>query len=194
MKNGNIKLSDLEQYPSIETHRLVIRQHIESDWKDLLEYLSLPEIYEYEPGEPINENNAKSLINERCQGNTFLAVVLKKTGKMIGHLYFSQTSPIRNLTWELGYIFNPRYQGKGFCTEASAAIMDFGFHKLSAHKIVAYTNPKNIASWKVLENIGMEQEGLFRQKTYFRKDKDGKPMWHDCKAYGLLSKICKKGI
>ena len=65
------------------------------------------------------------------------AVVLKGENKVIGHLYFHRTEPKEFLTRELGFIFNPNYQNRGFCTEAS----------------------KNIASWKVLEKIGMKNDG-----------------------------------
>ena len=38
----------------LETERLLIRKFDANDWQDLYEYLSLPEIYRFEPGEPIN--------------------------------------------------------------------------------------------------------------------------------------------
>ena len=106
---------------------------------------------------------------------------------MIGHLYFHQTDPEKYLTWELGFIFNPGYQNKGFCTEASKAIVQYGFKKLNAHRIVAYCNPHNIPSWKVLEKTGMKKEGHFRKRAFFREDKNGKPIWHDSFAYGILN-------
>lgn len=172
----------------IDTRNLIIRNHIESDWEDLYEYLSLEEIYKFEPGEPISIEYSKSLVKERSKVNSFLAVVLKGSNKMIGHLYFNQIDPEHFKTWELGYIFNPKYQGKGYCTEASMAISDYAFKELNIHKITAYSNIKNIASWKVLEKIGMEREGLIRQKGYFRKDYNGSPIWNDVYLYGLLKK------
>lgn len=85
------------------------------------------------------------------------------------------------------FIFNPKYQNKGYCTEASAALIEYAFNSLSAHKVVAYSNPKNIASWKVLEKLGMEREGHFKERGFFRCDPKGKPIWHDCFAYGVLT-------
>ena len=63
---------------------------------------------------------------------------------MIGHLYFKQIEPNEYFTWELGFIFNPKYCNLGYATEASRAIVKYGFEKYHAHKIVAYCNPKNI--------------------------------------------------
>lgn len=171
----------------IETKNLIIRNHIESDWKDLYDYLSLPEIYRFEPGEPITPEESKTIISERCNGHDFLAVVHKESKQMIGHLYFHQSDPKHFMTWELGYIFNPKFQNQGYCTESSSAILDYAFKMLRSHKVVAFCNPDNIPSWKVLEKIGMEREGFFKQKAFFRKDKDGNPLWHNCYAYGILN-------
>lgn len=171
----------------LETNRLILRRFRESDWPDLHEYLSMPEIYEFEPGEPISIEQAKILAIERSNADNFHAVVLKASSKMIGHIYFEPIDPKEYLTWELGYIFNPGYHRHGYCSEAAAEIIKYGFGTCHAHKIVAFCNPLNTASWKVMENIGMEREGYFRKKAYFRKDVNDKPLWHDCLAYGLLA-------
>lgn len=171
----------------IETKNLIIRNHIESDWKYLYDYLSVPEIYDYEPGDPISIEESKLLIIERCKANDFYAVIKKSDNHMIGHLYFHHADPKHFMTWELGYIFNPKFQNKGFCTEAASAMIDYGFKEMDVHKVIAFCNPKNIPSWKVLEKIGMEREGFFKQKAFFRKDKKGNPLWHDCYAYGILN-------
>jgi ribosomal-protein-alanine N-acetyltransferase len=175
-------------FKTIETERLVIRAHSPEDWRDLFEYLSVPETYIYEPGSPITADGAKKMSIERSGSDIFLPVILKENRKMIGHLYFNRTGPEEFMTRELGYIFNPRYHNKGYATEASAAILGYGFDDLHAHKIVAFCNPRNIASWRVLEKIGMEREGLFREKAFFRKDSNNEPVWHDCYAYGILRK------
>jgi RimJ/RimL family protein N-acetyltransferase len=172
----------------LETDRLIIRKFIPADWQDLYEYLSLPETYRFEPGEPVSIEQAQQITRERSQGNDFFAVVLKSNQRMIGHLYFNQVEPIEFLTWELGYIFNPAYQCQGYCTEAAQRMLEYGFRDLRAHRITAYCDPDNPASWKVLEKIGMEREGFFKQKAFFRRNNLGQPIWHDCLAYGILSK------
>lgn len=170
----------------LRTDRLYIRKHIAADWKDLYEYLSLKVIYVFEPGEPVTEEESKKIVAERACGDDFYAVVFKKENKMIGHLYFHHLVPKELMTWELGYIFNPAYQNRGFCTEASKQIIEYAFKALNTHKIVAFCNPENVSSWKVLERIGMEKEGFFKKKAFFRRDKNNLPLWHDCYAYGLL--------
>ena len=122
----------------IITDRLIIRKHRETDWSDLYEYLSLKEIYTFEPGEPITAEESKKIIIERSLGNDFYAVVLKANNKMIGHLYFHHTEPKEYLTWELGYIFNPKYQNKGYCTEACKAIIEYSFITLNTFPSLSF--------------------------------------------------------
>jgi RimJ/RimL family protein N-acetyltransferase len=171
---------------TLETARLIIRNFQEDDWKDLHAYLSLPETYIYEPGEPISVDQAKGLAEDRSKGDAFLAVILKAENKMIGHLYFDLMEPQDFLTWELGFIFNPEFQNRGYCTEASRRVIEYGFGELAAHRIAAFCDPRNHASSRVLEKIGMRREGHFRKKAFFRRDANGTPLWHDAYAYGIV--------
>ncbi|MBI9050100.1 MAG: GNAT family N-acetyltransferase [Anaerolineaceae bacterium] len=170
----------------LETNRLRIRKFSLSDAADLFEYLSLPETYLFEPGEPVDMEQAQAMCRERASGNNFFAVELITEHKMIGHLYFQQSQPLEFMTWELGYIFNPKYQGKGYCTEAVNKIIEYAFTVLNAHKVTAFCNPLNEASWRVLEKCGLNREGHFKEKAFFRKDALGNPLWHDCYAYGII--------
>ena len=171
---------------TLQTGRLDIRPFFPDDWKDLHEYLSLPETYTFEPGEPVDEEGARKLALERSKGEDFLAVVLRDTGKMVGHIYLGREQPEFFLCWELGYIFNPAYQGKGYCTEACKAARDHAFDVFGAHRLVAGCNPDNPASWRVLEKIGMRREGVFLKNAFFRRGPGGEPLWFDSWHYAML--------
>jgi [ribosomal protein S5]-alanine N-acetyltransferase len=171
----------------MESERLIVRRFAKDDWRDLHEYLGLPETYEFEPGAPVGVGQAKALAAERAKGGDFLAVQLKDGGKMIGHVYLGREGPSEYRTYELGYIFNPAYSRRGYCTEASALVLGLAFGELGAHRVVAYCDPRNPASWRVLEKLGMRLEGLFRQRAFFRRGPDGEPLWHDCRAYAMLA-------
>jgi RimJ/RimL family protein N-acetyltransferase len=171
---------------SIKTKRLLIRNFVEDDYNDLYESLSDKETYKFEPGEPVTNEAAKKLCNERAKDNNFLAVQLKN--KIIGHIYFGQINPKRLMTWEAGFIFNKRYQGKGYATESLMAIIDYGFKNMNIHKIIAHCSPKNIQSWKLLERVKMRREGKLRESIYFNIDEKGNPVWLDTYEYGLLER------
>lgn len=169
-----------------ETTRLLVRKFTLSDTLDLHEYLSDPVTYLFEPGQPVSLEEAQELVVQRSAGENFLAVVLKQTGKLIGHLYIEQVSPMECRTWELGYIFNPRYQRQGYASEAAAALVVYIFANTHAHRIMARCDPRNPASWKLLEKIGFVREGHFRQAGCIRKKETGEPIWNDVFEYSRL--------
>jgi ribosomal-protein-alanine N-acetyltransferase len=170
----------------IETKRLLIRRFSPDDFMDLYEYLSEPVVYAFEPGKPVSLDEAKVISRERSRGSDFLAVELKPNGKMIGHLYFKQAEPARLLTWELGYIFNPKFHRQGYGSEAAAALTAYGFEKFNIHRIMARCDPRNTASWKLLERVGFKREGSFRKYGFVHTNEDGSPIWTDAYEYSLL--------
>ena len=171
----------------IETSRLNIRKFLRSDAADLYEYLSKPEIYEYEPGGvPASFERVQELAARRAEGNEFYAVVLKEKQKMVGHLYFAQIEPKEFLTWELGYIFNPAYQKQGYASESARALIEYGFTHMGIHRVEAHCNPLNVASWRVMEKIGMRREALLLKHAFFHHNPDGSPIWIDSYGYGML--------
>jgi [ribosomal protein S5]-alanine N-acetyltransferase len=170
----------------IESSRLLIRPFKDQDFESLFEYLSNPAIYRFEPGEPITLEKAGELARERSQDNVFWAVILRSVNKLIGQLYFVQVDPREFMTWELGYIINPAFHNQGYASEASEALVRYGFEHFGIHRVMAHCNPENVASWKVLEKIGMKKEGFFRKNIFFRSDPDGFPLWTDTFEYALL--------
>lgn len=171
----------------IETNRLLIRRFTPEDASGLWDYLSNPAVYRFEPGEPISIETALALVKERSEGLDFLAVELKSSRQLVGHLYFKQIEPPELDTWELGYIFNPRDQNQGYATESAGALVQYGFTQLGVHRVIAHCNPENTASWRVMEKIGMTREGLLRQNIFFRRDPFGKPIWVDTYAYAIIN-------
>ncbi len=173
------------------TERLSIRPFLESDYEDLYEYLSLKEIYTYEPGNPVSLVEAKTLAAERARGTNFWAAVLKEKNKVIGHVSFFPVEPKHFLTWEIGYIFNPAYQNQGYATEATKAVIAYAFTDLGAHRITGHCDQENTASWKVLEKCGMKREGANRKNAFFRMDENLKPRWINSYAYAILDEEFK---
>lgn len=172
----------------LETDRLIVRPFRESDYADIFEYLSLEETYQFEPGNPVSLEEARKIAANRSKKDNWWAVILmnKDKEKLIGHVSLFQVEPEVFKTWEIGYIFNPVYHNQGYATEACRAVIDYTFTKLGAHRIVAYCNPENRASWRVLEKCGMTREGLRRKNAFFRTDENDNPLWFDSFEYAIL--------
>lgn len=168
----------------IETKRLIIRRFKADDWRDLYEYLSKEEVVAFEPYDVYTEEGAKEEALRRSKDANFWAVCLKETGKVIGNLYFAKQD-FDN--WELGYVFNSRYQKKGYATESVKALMKYAVKNWGTRRIVAMCNPKNSDSWRLLERVGMRREGHLLRNIYFKVDEMNEPIWLDTYEYGILS-------
>jgi [ribosomal protein S5]-alanine N-acetyltransferase len=60
----------------------------------------------------------------------------------------------------LSYWVDEARNGRGLCTQAVAAVIDFAFGELDLHRIEAGTLPDNFASQRVLEKSGFERFGV----------------------------------
>lgn len=170
----------------LNTERLILRNFSKNDWKDLYEYLSVPSVAEYEPYDIFNEEECKKEAAKRSEKDNFIAVCLKDSGKLIGNIYFIQSEPKELMAWEIGYVFNPRFYGNGYATEACFAVLDYGFRNLGVLRTVAMCNPLNVRSWRLLERLNMRREGHLKKNIFFKRDSQGSPLWNDTYEYAIL--------
>lgn len=168
---------------NIISDRLIIRRFEEKDWRDLYEYLCDEEVVKFEPYDTYSENQAKEEAKYRSNNESFYAVCLQESGKLIGNLYLSKGDFD---TWELGYVFNRNYQGKGYATESAKRLLDCAFSDFGARRVIAMCSPKNTRSWGLLERLQMRREGLLLQNVSFKKDSAGQPIWFDTYEYAIL--------
>ena len=62
----------------------------------------------------------------------------------------------------LGYWTRRRAWGKGYATEAAAALVEYGFRTLGLHRIEAHVAPENRGSQQVVQKLGFRREGIAR--------------------------------
>lgn len=170
----------------IKTNRLILRPFNAEDSKDLFEYLSDESVVMYEPYSVFTEDECVKEALSRSENSSFIAVTLAKNGKLIGNIYFNKTQPDFINTYEIGYVFNPKYGGLGYATEAAKAIMAYGFTGLDLHRIIAMCSVKNEKSWKLLERLNMRREATRIKNMYFDCDENGNPLWFDSYQYAIL--------
>jgi ribosomal-protein-alanine N-acetyltransferase len=63
---------------------------------------------------------------------------------------------------EVGYLFLRKYWGQGLATEAARASHDYGINQLGYSRLISLIDPRNIASKRVAEKIGM----AFEKETF----------------------------
>ncbi len=132
------------------------------------------------------EKFIKSTLEKQKEGKSIeLAITLKETGEFLGMVGLKIDK--NNDRAEIGYWIGKPFWNKGYCSEASLAIVEFGFKKLKLNKIVGRFMPHNIASGKIIkEKLGMEHEGLLKQHV----KRFGK--YYDLETCGILRKDWEK--
>ena len=100
---------------------------------------------------------AKFIQNE----DMMLLFFLKETGKLIGcgGLHFRGPEVPK---YEIGYWVRTGFEGKGFISEAVAAITRFGFEEAHAQRIFIRCDVQNVRSQAVAKRAGYIYEGTFR--------------------------------
>jgi len=173
---------------TLHTGRLLLRDVEEADWEQIGEYSGDPEVYRYMLFGPHTVEETKNFVKRAIASKSdeprldyVLAIVESKTGKLIGNCWIHVTS-LTHRTGRVGYSLNKNYWGNGYGTEVARALVEFGFSKLRLHRIYATCAPENIASARILEKIGMRQEGRIREHKWT------KGRWRDSLLYAILEK------
>ena len=109
-----------------------------------------------------------------------LAIVTNRENLHIGNI------SLQNIDWisktaEFAILLGEKeFWGKGYSTEASLLMCDYGFTKLNMHRIYCGTSEKNIGMQKLASKMKMQQEGVRRSALF----KNGE--YHDIIEYGVL--------
>jgi len=171
--------------PLLTTARLQLRGINKTDSDDLYAIYSDLKTLEYWGQDPVQSPAAAwKKIKENMkwvEGGTAIlwGIALRDNNRLIGTCTIFKINQ-QNRNGEIGYILNRNHWGKGLMTEAIRSVVDYAFNDLNFHRLEADTDPKNAASLALLEKLGFQQEGYFRERWFVH----GK--WHDSVMLGLL--------
>lgn len=158
---------------NIETERLILRELRLTDLEGMFELDSNPEVHKYLGNKPVktkveSQKILDSVINQyKERGIGRFAAIEKSSGDFIGWTGLKFNTGDNEVLgekrdfYDIGYRFIPRYWGKGYASESSFKMLDFGFKELNLKTIVGAAETKNIASNKVLKKIGLQFKEVF---------------------------------
>jgi [ribosomal protein S5]-alanine N-acetyltransferase len=145
----------------LETDRLILQPIVENDLNTLhaiftdsyvRRYLCDGQIWSLDPVEEMLEQNTK-LFAEKQFGLWFIET--KSDREIMGFVglwyFFEEVQP------QLVYALLPKAIKKGYATEGSTKILEYGFDELGFDYLVASCDRPNIESQKVAARIGMKQ-------------------------------------
>ncbi|HDR6315582.1 TPA: GNAT family N-acetyltransferase [Bacillus thuringiensis] len=146
----------------IKADRLLIRNFEFKDWQAVHEYTSDSNVMKYIPGGVFTKEDTSNFVNKNMGENAEnFPVVLIDENVLIGHIVFHKY--FGEHTYEIGWVFNPKYLNKGYASEAAQATLKYGFKEMKLHRIIATCQPQNTPSYRLMERIGMRREGYFRK-------------------------------
>ena len=154
--------------------RLTLRDFVMEDVGAVLAYASDPLVTQYLIWGP----------NTRAQTEQFLAQVIgqarnprrrhvewgiveRATGQIIGGARLTVRSS-EHRVGDIGYVLCRDRWGQGYGTETARLLLHMGFQTLKLHRIEATCDPDNGAARRILEHVGMQDEGRARQHLRVR--------------------------
>jgi ribosomal-protein-alanine N-acetyltransferase len=174
-------ITQLAKHLELETERLLLRPITLADAKDMYEYASDEDTTYF-----VFDKHDSLEDTERSIANYFMAsplgkygIEIKETGKFIGTIDLRIKE--KELKAVLGYTMNKHYHGNGYMTEAGKALLDLSFSVLGLERVQALHDERNQASGRVMQRLGMKQEGISRHVAKWKKGE-----WFNDVHYAIL--------
>ena len=192
-----IAASDHKRYQDkmirLETDRLIIRDHKESDLSDYHKWISDSDLMYYIDWKTSSVEESQKDLIETIKENTnpnrtnyFFAMLEKETKSYIGAVGFTiKSKKVNTGIAECGYFLMKKYWRKGIVVEAITKILEFAFEELNLHKMTASCDKENNASEKVMQKCGFFKEGELRKQKFHHNK------WCDRLLYSILKEEWK---
>ena len=166
-KNVNLRIMEKEDLPLIA------------------EWFNKPEVFgEYNPLHQVSRTEAEKMFENPHEEKSF--IIEKKDGSKIGFIGHFYVLHVAGKQLEIGYSLVPNERGKGYGTEAAQLMVDYLFLSKDTMRIQAQTDPRNVASHKLLEKVGFMKEGTLRKSFFMRGE------WRDSYIYSILREEWKE--
>ena len=174
-------------YP-LTTERLLLRPFTEGDLEAVYAIESRPDVMRYLYWEPRTRDEARAALDRRVKMTSLdgepsalrLAVVRRDSGELIGDFSLRLRSR-EDRQGEIGFMFHPDQQGRGYAAEAGRAVLELGFETFGLHRVYGSCDARNAASARLMERLGMRLEGTLRETEYV------KGAWCDELIYAILA-------
>ncbi|MEV6409994.1 GNAT family protein [Kribbella sp. NPDC051718] len=167
----------------ITTERLELRRFQPEDAAAFSAYRSVPEVARFQSwNAPFSPEEAQRTVARFAEGDPlqpgWFQYAIALDGQLIGDIGLNTFDNLMQA--DIGYTLAPEYQGKGYATEAVGGLLDQLFTVRELHRVSAEVDARNVASARLLERLGFQQEGFRPQNTWFKDE------WTDDLLFGLL--------
>lgn len=160
----------------LETDRLLLRELRFSDADAFFAMDNNPNVHRYlwnKPTQKIEETiEIIAFVRKQYVDNGIgrFAMISKETNAFIGWagLKFN-TEMVNNKTnfYDIGYRLDEKFWRKGYASEASFAWLQYAFETMKIKTMEAAAHSENVASNRILQNIGMQMTEQYLEDSVF---------------------------
>lgn len=171
----------------IETERLVLRPYTEADFDALHALYSDASVARWLYDGPSTVDETEARLRRKRDGHSLSeeqglsAAVELRDGTYVGDVGLFYMAPAQHRSIELGFSFAPAHQGNGYATEAARALVDWAF-SVGLHRVYGRLEPRNVASARVLEKLGMRREAHLVENEWVKGE------WQSELVYAILER------
>lgn len=154
----------------LETERLVLRPVAESDFEDLCNLNSDPDVMRYlGRGHPLTHAETRAKLDRMLahwqeKGFGVWSVYHRHNTEYVGRCGLATTHNLGAA--EVAYSFHRRFWGQGLATEACRRVLQYSFEVLLLPRVVAVARVENVASQRVMVKLGMAYRKQFEHEGF----------------------------
>ena len=163
-----------DHFQPILTQRLRLRRSVPADSEAISAYRSDPAVHSMQGWDRTDPEGVRLEIEEMLGrrpgepgGWVQFTVEDRDDGGLVGDVGLSPADGESGVI-KVGYTVDPRFQGRGYATEAIEALVAYAFDTLDARVVRAYAGAENAPSIRVMEKVGMTLRERFQGE-----DEDG---------------------
>jgi RimJ/RimL family protein N-acetyltransferase len=173
----------------VHTARLRLRPAAPGDAGVTWEYRQLEAVHHWLTRAPATFGEYRAMFGDPARLARTLVVELQ--GAVIGDLMINiedawaqaeVAEQARGVQAELGWSFHPDHGGHGYATEAVRELIRLCFTDLDLRRVTANCFADNVASWRLMERLGMRREVYTVRESLHRSG-----AWLDGMGYALLA-------
>ncbi len=147
--------------PTLQTERLLLRSWRVDDLDDLASMNADPEVMQYFPA-CLDRDESAGLMTRNADhigrhGFAWWALEVPGAATFAGAVALLMPRFEAHFTpcFEIGWRLPRAFWGRGYATEAAAAVVDFAFDRIELDDVVAFTASANERSRNVMTRLGM---------------------------------------
>ncbi|MBM7699804.1 GNAT family N-acetyltransferase [Kurthia huakuii] len=170
--------------PTLETPRLRLRQVTAADFKGIQQFATDDDVTTFlvwDTHQSLNETEAflNELLKKYEHGSLIWGIMVKENDRLVGIIEFSEYRRDEKIA-EMSCVIAKSYWKNDYASEATQALIRYGFSELKLERIQASYFSENISSERVLQKAGLFYEGTQRRGKFV------KGRYHDVKLYAIL--------